>query len=139
MDADSMAAAVASDALASKCTPSSFRYAFGVGQHIHQMRDRRALIAADIRHARLQQRLGDRENSLAAKFLAFAEAQRLDFFGKRALGHRLMRSRDQRQHAQRTSRAVDDFQRRSDHYRTGRAAAGRDWSGSPVRSGSSRA
>ena len=48
-------------------------HVLGVGKHIHQMRNRRALIAADIGDAGLQQRLGDGENALAAEFLAVAE------------------------------------------------------------------
>ena len=40
----------------------------GVGQHVHQVRDRRALIAGHVGHAGLEQRLGDRENALAAEF-----------------------------------------------------------------------
>jgi len=54
----------------------------GVGQNIHQMRDRRALVASDVGDARLQQRLGHRQNALAAKDLAVAEFERLDFLGK---------------------------------------------------------
>ena len=50
-------------------------HVLGVGQHVHQMGDRRALIAADIGDAGLQQRLGDRENALAAEFLAFAKLE----------------------------------------------------------------
>ena len=57
---------------------------FGVDQNVEQMRHRRALIAADIRHAGLQQRLGDRENAFAVEGVAVAEPQRLDFFFKRA-------------------------------------------------------
>ena len=45
-------------------------------QHVDQMRDRRALVAADIGHARLQDRLGDGQDALAAEDLAVAEAQR---------------------------------------------------------------
>ncbi len=55
----------------------------GVGQHVNQMRDRRALIAADVRHARLQQRFGDGEDALAMKLLALTQAQRLHFFLER--------------------------------------------------------
>ena len=51
----------------------------GLDHHVEQMRHRRALIAADIAHARLQQRLGDRENAFAAKGLAGAEPERLHF------------------------------------------------------------
>ena len=50
-----------------------------VGEHVHQMRDGRALIAADVGDARLQQRFGHGENPLAAELLAFAQPQRLDF------------------------------------------------------------
>ena len=54
-------------------------HVLGVDQHVEQMRHRRALVAADIGDAGLQQRLGDRQNALAAKNLAVAELQRLDF------------------------------------------------------------
>ena len=53
-----------------------------VREHVHQMADRRALIAADITDAALQQRLGDGEDALASKLLAGAEPQLLDFLGK---------------------------------------------------------
>src|ERR1700682_2775252 len=56
----------------------------GVDQYVEKMRDRRALIAADIGDTRLQQRLGDRENALAAEGFATAELQRLHFFFERA-------------------------------------------------------
>ena len=59
----------------------------GVDQHVHEMRHRRALIAADIGHARLQQRLGDGQDAFAAKHLALAQAQRLNLFFERAFGH----------------------------------------------------
>jgi hypothetical protein len=45
-------------------------HVLGVGEDIHEMRDRRALIAGDVRNARLKQRFGDRENAFAAKDLA---------------------------------------------------------------------
>ena len=64
-----------------------FQQIVGVGEHIHQMRDRRALIAADIGDARLQQRLGDGENALAAKLLARAEAKLFDLGLEGAFGH----------------------------------------------------
>ena len=54
-------------------------HVLGVRQHVHQMRDRRTLIAADIGDAGLQQRLGDRENALAAEGLPFPQLQILDF------------------------------------------------------------
>ena len=56
----------------------------GIDQHVEQMRHRRALIAADIAHARLQQRLGDGEDALAAKVVAVAEPQRLHLGLERA-------------------------------------------------------
>ncbi len=52
----------------------------GVDQHVEQVGDRRALVAADIAHARLQQRLGDREDALAVKGLAVAQLERLHLF-----------------------------------------------------------
>ena len=58
-----------------------------VRQHVHQVRNRRPLVAADIRHPRFQQRLGDREDALAAKGFAGAEAQRLHRLAERSLGH----------------------------------------------------
>ncbi len=51
-------------------------------QHVDQMRHRRALIAADIGHARLQDGLGDREDALAAEHLALAQAKGPDFLGE---------------------------------------------------------
>ena len=51
----------------------------GIRQHVHQVRDRRALIAADVAHAGLQQRLGDRQDALAAKLRALADAKLSDF------------------------------------------------------------
>ena len=50
--------------------------------HVQQVRDRRALVAADIGHARLQQRLGHGEDALAVKGLAVAEPQRLYLFSE---------------------------------------------------------
>src|SRR3569832_543295 len=61
--------------------------AFGIGQHVHEVRDGRALITAYIGNAGLQQRLGDCENALAMKLLAFLEAELLNFLGERALCH----------------------------------------------------
>ena len=63
-------------------------HVLGVGQHVHQVGDRRSLVAADIGDAGLQQRLGDRENSLAAEFLAFAQLEVLNLAGKRPLRHK---------------------------------------------------
>ena len=56
----------------------------GIDHDVEQMRHRRALVAADIAHARLQQRLGDREDAFAAKRLAGAQPQRIHFFLERA-------------------------------------------------------
>ncbi len=56
----------------------------GIDQHVEQVRNRRALIAADIAHARLQQRLGDREDAFAVEGLAVAEPQRLYLFLERS-------------------------------------------------------
>ncbi len=53
---------------------------FSIHHDVEQVRNRRALIAADIAHARLQQRLGDGEDTLAAKHFAGAEPQRIDLF-----------------------------------------------------------
>jgi hypothetical protein len=49
---------------------------------VEKVRDRRALVAADVRHARLQQRLGDREDAFAVEGLAVAEAQGLYFLSE---------------------------------------------------------
>jgi hypothetical protein len=51
------------------------------------MRDRRALVAADIGDARLQQCLGNGENALAAELLAVAEFEILDFAFEGSLCH----------------------------------------------------
>ena len=60
---------------------------FGVGEHIHQMRDRRALVARDVSDARLQQRLGDGEDALAAELLPVTELEVLHFLRERSFGH----------------------------------------------------
>ena len=52
---------------------------FGIGQHVHEVRDRRALIAADIADPRLQQCLGDGENAFTRERFAFAKPQMRDF------------------------------------------------------------
>ncbi len=67
-------------------------HVLGVGEHIHEMRDRRPLVAADIRHARLQQRLGDGENSLAAEFVTVAQLEILHFACKRPFRHESLRA-----------------------------------------------
>ena len=58
-----------------------------VGQHIHQMRNRRALVARDVADAGLQQRLGDGENPLAPEHLAGAKPEVFHFTRKRAFRH----------------------------------------------------
>ena len=50
-----------------------------VGENVHEVGDRRALIAPDVGDARLQQRLGYGENALAAENVPGAELQVLDF------------------------------------------------------------
>ena len=60
----------------------------GVGQHVDQVRDRRALVAGDVGHAGLQQRLGDRQDAFAAEFLAGAELELGDLLLERAFRHR---------------------------------------------------
>ncbi len=64
-------------------------HVLGVGEHVHEMRDRRALIAGDVRHAGLQQGFGDRENAFAAKEFAGAEPQVLNFALEGPFRHRL--------------------------------------------------
>ena len=65
-----------------------------VGQHVHQMRDRRALISRDVAHARLQQGLGDGEDALAVELLPVTEPEVLYLFREGSFGHgRLSRSR----------------------------------------------
>jgi len=59
----------------------------GVGQHVHEMRDRRALVARHVGHARLQQRLRHSEDAFAAEKLAGAQPQLFHFLGKRTLSH----------------------------------------------------
>ena len=46
-----------------------------VVQHVHHVRHRRALVAADVGDARLQQRLGDGKDRLAVEHLALAELE----------------------------------------------------------------
>ena len=60
---------------------------FGVGQGIHQVADRRALITADIAHARFEQRLGDGEDALAGKLLTLTEFEVFDFALEGSFSH----------------------------------------------------
>ncbi|MNV79522.1 hypothetical protein D3C71_1730790 [compost metagenome] len=53
-----------------------------IRQHVHQVRDWRALVARHVRHARFQQGLGDSEDALAAENLALAEPKLLHLFHK---------------------------------------------------------
>jgi hypothetical protein len=56
----------------------------GIHQHVEQVRHRRALVAAHIAHARLQQRLGDGEDAFAAELGALAQPQCRHFGLERA-------------------------------------------------------
>ena len=56
----------------------------GLDHHVEQVRHRRALVAADIAHAGLQQRLGDREDAFAAEHVAVAQRERFHFLLERA-------------------------------------------------------
>ncbi len=51
-----------------------------VGQNVHQVRNRRALITTNIADTGFQQRLGDCQNAFPPKFLASTDLQLLDFF-----------------------------------------------------------
>lgn len=51
----------------------------GIGQDIHQMRNRCALISAHIGYAGLKQGLGHGEDAFADKGLPLAEAEFVDF------------------------------------------------------------
>ena len=46
---------------------------FGLHHHVKQVRHRRALVAADIGHARLQQSLGHGQNAFSMEGLALSE------------------------------------------------------------------
>ncbi len=56
----------------------------GLDHDVEQVRHRRALIAADIAHAGLQQCLGDREDAFATEDVAVAELERFHFLLERA-------------------------------------------------------
>ena len=58
-----------------------------VRQHVHQMRDRRALVAGDIADAAFEQCLGNRKDTFAAKFLAGAQLQVFHLARERAFCH----------------------------------------------------
>ena len=61
----------------------------GVGEHVHQVRDRRSLVAADISDPGLKESLGDGENPLALEQLAFPEPELLDLLPEGAFGQRI--------------------------------------------------
>ena len=65
----------------------TLHFVLGLDQHVEQMPHRRALIAADIGDAGLQQRLGDGDDALAVKRIAVAELQLLDFAFEGDFGH----------------------------------------------------
>ena len=50
-----------------------------IGEHIHQVADRRALVTADIADPVFQQCLGDRQDALAVEDLPGAHLQFFDF------------------------------------------------------------
>ena len=54
----------------------------GLHHHVEQVRHRRTLVAADVGHTRLQQRLGDGENAFAMEHAARAQLELLDLFGE---------------------------------------------------------
>ena len=56
----------------------------GLGQNIHQMRNRRPRITAHIGNTGLKQRLGDGKDRLAMKGFTLAKAQLFHLGGKRA-------------------------------------------------------
>ncbi len=60
---------------------------------VEQMRHRRALVAADIAHARLQERLGDRQDAFAAEDVAVAQLELLHFLLERAFHDSFRRAR----------------------------------------------
>ncbi len=51
-----------------------------IGQHVHQVRDGRALVAGHIGNPRFEQGLGDGQNAFTAEHLATGKSQLLDFF-----------------------------------------------------------
>ena len=54
----------------------------GIGQHIHQMRDGRALVTGYVTDAAFKQRLGHRQYAFAVKHGAGLGQQLLNFFGE---------------------------------------------------------
>src|SRR5215472_7681723 len=64
-----------------------FKNIVRVGKHVHQVRNRSALIACHVGNAGLQKGFGDGKDAFATKFLALAEVKFLDFFLEEALRH----------------------------------------------------
>ena len=62
-----------------KMNPQLLQNRLGIGQHIHQVRDRRALVTRDIADATFQQCFGDGQNALTVKHRARFGPQLLDF------------------------------------------------------------
>ena len=58
-----------------------------VGQHVHQVRDRRPLVARDIGDLRLEQRFRHRQDALSAEDLPGAEPEFPDFLDKGSFSH----------------------------------------------------
>ena len=83
-----MAAAAASLVQVSQMDAEVGQQVLRLHQHVEQMADRRALIAADVGDARLQQRLGHGQDALAVERLAGAQAQALDLLVERNFSHR---------------------------------------------------
>ncbi len=64
-----------------------FEDVIGVGEHVHQVGNRSALVAGYVGNAGLQEGFCDGEDAFAAKFLALAEVKFLDFFFEEPLRH----------------------------------------------------
>ena len=82
-----MAAAAASLVQVSRWMPRSAEQVLRLHQHVEQVADRRALVAADIGDARLQQRLGHGQDALAVEGVAGAQPQALDLLVERNFSH----------------------------------------------------
>jgi hypothetical protein len=63
------------------------QYLARIGENVHQVRDGRALIAADVGHTGLQKGLGNSKYGLALEHLAGSEPERLNFARERPLCH----------------------------------------------------
>ena len=82
-----MAAAAASLVQVSRWMPRSAEQVLRLHQHVEQVAHRRALVAADVGDARLQQRLGHGQDALAVEGVAGAEPQALDLLVERNFSH----------------------------------------------------